>query len=86
MDSIVIEGGHQLSGEIVISGAKNSAIKLQAVCLLTDEKVILKNMPRLRDTRFMGHLLAHMGVDVEEGPGNQMILHAKSLASNYCAI
>ncbi len=81
MDSIVIEGGHPLNGEIEISGAKNSAIKLQAVCLLTDEKITLKNMPRLRDTRFMGQLLAHMGVDVEEGPGAQMTLHAKSLAS-----
>ncbi len=81
MDSIVIEGGHPLSGEIQISGAKNSAIKLQAVCLLTDKKVTLKNMPRLADTRFMGQLLAHMGVDVEEGPGSQMTLHAKSLSS-----
>ena len=81
MDSIVIEGGHTLSGEIQISGAKNSAIKLQAVCLLTDQKVTLNNMPRLRDTRFMAHLLAHMGVDVEEGPGAQMTLHAKSLSS-----
>jgi len=81
MDSIVIEGGHPLSGEIEISGAKNSAIKLQAVCLLTDKKIVLKNMPRLRDTRFMGQLLAHLGVEVEEGPGAQMTLHAKSLSS-----
>ncbi len=81
MDSIVIEGGHPLNGEIQISGAKNSAIKLQAVCLLTDKKIVLKNMPRLRDTRFMGQLLAHMGVEVEEGPGPQMSLHAKSLSS-----
>lgn len=80
MDSIVIEGGHRLNGEIAISGAKNSAIKLQAVCLLTDKKVVLNNMPRLRDTRFMGQLLAHMGVSVEEGPGSQMTLHAKSLS------
>lgn len=81
MDSIVIEGGHELNGEIEISGAKNSAIKLQAVSLLTDKKVVLNNMPRLRDTRFMGQLLAHMGVNVEEGPGAQMTLHAKKLTS-----
>ncbi len=81
MDSIVIEGGHPLNGDIEISGAKNSAIKLQAVCLLTDKKVVLNNMPRLRDTRFMGQLLAHMGVEVEEGPGSQMTLHAKNLSS-----
>ena len=81
MDKIVIEGGHPLNGEIAISGAKNSAIKLMAVCLLTDQPVKLTNMPRLRDTRFMGQLLAHMGVDVEEGPGAVMSLHAKDLTS-----
>ncbi len=81
MDKIVIEGGYPLNGEIAISGAKNSAIKLMAVCLLTDEPIELTNMPRLRDTRFMGQLLAHMGVDVEEGPGPRMSLHAASLTS-----
>lgn len=81
MDKIVIEGGHPLNGEIPISGAKNSAIKLMAVCLLTDEPVELTNMPRLRDTRFMGQLLAHMGVEVEEGPGARMHLHARELTS-----
>jgi UDP-N-acetylglucosamine 1-carboxyvinyltransferase len=79
MDRIVIQGGTPLNGEISISGAKNSAIKLMAVSLLTDEPVLLTNMPRLRDTRFMGQLLAHMGVEVEEGPGAQMRLHAHTL-------
>ena len=81
MDSIIIEGGYPLEGEIRISGAKNSAIKLMAVTLLTDQPVLLTNMPRLRDTRFMGQLLAHLGVEVEEGPGAKMRLHAKSLSS-----
>jgi len=75
MDKIVIEGGYPLEGDITISGAKNSAIKLMAVCLLTEDPIILENMPRLRDTRFMGQLLAHMGVNVEEGPGSRMALH-----------
>lgn len=81
MDKIVIEGGKPLRGDISISGAKNSAIKLMALCLLTDEPLELTNMPRLRDTRFMGQLLAHMGVTVEEGPGPRMFLHAKKLSS-----
>ena len=76
MDKIVIEGGVPLSGEISISGAKNSAIKLMAVCLLSDEPLELVNMPRLRDTRFMGQLLASLGTHVEEGPGSRMLLHA----------
>jgi len=81
MDRIVIEGGAPLNGEISISGAKNSAIKLMAVSLLTDQPVLLTNMPRLRDTRFMGQLLAHMGVEVEEGPGAKMRLHAPELTN-----
>ncbi len=81
MDKIVIQGGHQLQGEIAISGAKNSAIKLMAVCLLTSEPVTLTNMPRLRDTRSMGGLLTHLGVEVEHGTGSEMTLHAKSLGS-----
>ena len=81
MDKIVIEGGTPLSGQITISGAKNSAIKLMAVCLLTDEPLELTNMPRLRDTRFMGELLKSLGATVEETPGAKLQLHAKNLVS-----
>jgi len=81
MDKIVIEGGVPLSGEISISGAKNSAIKLMAVCLLTDEPLELLNMPSLRDTRSLGQLLASLGADIEDGPGARMRLHVKDLSS-----
>ena len=54
MDRIAITGGTRLNGEIAISGAKNSAIKLMAASLLTDEPLRLTNMPRLADTRFLG--------------------------------
>ena len=84
MDRIVIEGGAQLNGEIGISGAKNSALKLMAAALLTDEPLTLTSMPRLADSRFMGHLLARLGVSVEEGPGSQMRLHAAQI-SDTCA-
>ena len=81
MDKIVIEGGFPLNGEISISGAKNSAIKLMAVSLLTDQPVKLKNMPRLRDTRSMAELLTHLGVKINAGKGDEMTLHAKKLTS-----
>ena len=81
MDKIVIRGGTPLFGDIAISGAKNSAIKLMAVSILTSEPVTLTNMPRLRDTRFMGQLLAHMGIDVKDGTGAVMRLHGKKLTS-----
>ena len=69
MDRIAIVGGSRLRGEIPISGAKNSAIKLMAAALLTDAPLRLTNMPRLADTRTLGRLLARLGAEVEEGEG-----------------
>jgi len=64
MDRIVIRGGRPLSGEIAISGAKNAALPLMAAGLLTDEKLVLSNVPRLDDIRTMSALLAQHGLDV----------------------
>jgi len=70
MDRIAIRGGRPLSGEIAVSGAKNSAIKLMVASLLTDEPLRLTNMPRLADTRFLGDLLKRLGAHLveEDGP------------------
>lgn len=86
MDRIAITGGARLEGEIPISGAKNSAIKLMAASLLTDQPLRLKNMPRLADTRFLGKLLERLGVRVVEmdGPkGSETILHAPEITSAF---
>ncbi|MAK60779.1 MAG: UDP-N-acetylglucosamine 1-carboxyvinyltransferase [Ponticaulis sp.] len=64
MDKLTIKGGSPLNGNIRISGAKNSALKLMAAALLTDEPVELRNMPNLADSRFMARLLSSLGVDV----------------------
>lgn len=69
MDRIAITGGARLKGEIPISGAKNSAIKLMAASLLTEEPLRLTNMPRLADTRFLGKLLQRLGTEVVESNG-----------------
>jgi UDP-N-acetylglucosamine 1-carboxyvinyltransferase len=63
MDSIVIRGGNRLQGSIPISGAKNSALKLMAAALLTEEPFRLRNVPRLADTVFMADLLRKLGVE-----------------------
>ena len=65
MDKLLITGGKALSGTIDISGAKNSALKLMAACLLTAEPLQLTNMPNLADTRFLSQLLSSLGVGVE---------------------
>jgi UDP-N-acetylglucosamine 1-carboxyvinyltransferase len=64
MDRIRIRGGARLKGEIPISGAKNSALKLMAASLLTAEPVVLKNMPRLADIGGMADLLMQFGVNM----------------------
>jgi UDP-N-acetylglucosamine 1-carboxyvinyltransferase len=86
MDRIAITGGARLEGEIPISGAKNSAIKLMAASLLTDEPLRLTNMPRLADTRFLAKLLRRLGVEVTELEGEQgpeTILHAPEVTSAF---
>ena len=61
MDKFVIEGGTPLNGEIATSGAKNSALPALAAALLTDEKVVLQRIPRVRDIRTMERLLVNIG-------------------------
>ena len=65
MDRIRIRGGRPLSGEIAISGAKNAALPLMAAGLLTEERLVLSNVPRLDDIRTMAMLLAQHGLEVE---------------------
>lgn len=86
MDSIAIQGGAQLHGEIPVSGAKNSAIKLMAASILTDQPLRLTNMPRLADTRFLGQLLRQFGVEVTEtdGPdGQESLFNAADITSTF---
>ncbi|HEX5263984.1 MAG TPA: UDP-N-acetylglucosamine 1-carboxyvinyltransferase [Phenylobacterium sp.] len=84
MDRIAITGGARLQGEIPISGAKNSAIKLMAASLLTEESLRLTNMPRLADTRFLGKLLQRLGTEVVESEGEdgpETLLRTKEIVS-----
>lgn len=86
MDRIAIQGGAQLYGEIPVSGAKNSAIKLMAASILTDQPLRLTNMPRLADTKFLGQLLRQFGISVTEsdGPdGQQTLFDAKEITSTF---
>ena len=86
MDSIAVQGGAQLYGEIPVSGAKNSAIKLMAATLLTDQPVRLTNIPRLADTKFLGQLLRQFGVTVTESDGadgQQTVFDAGEITSTF---
>jgi UDP-N-acetylglucosamine 1-carboxyvinyltransferase len=66
MEKFIIEGGAPLNGEVTPAGNKNAALPLVAACLLTDEPVILRNVPRIKDVSVMRHLVESLGAQVEE--------------------
>jgi UDP-N-acetylglucosamine 1-carboxyvinyltransferase len=67
MDRIRIEGGHKLNGTIPISGAKNATLPLMIASLLTDQTLVLDNVPRLADVGLLQRILGNHGVDVMVG-------------------
>jgi len=82
MDKFLIKGGKPLHGTVAISGAKNSALPAMAASLLTDERVSLHNIPRVRDIITMAKLLAFMGasVMVDSFPGADYSIEAKTIS------
>jgi UDP-N-acetylglucosamine 1-carboxyvinyltransferase len=70
MEKFVIRGGVPLEGTIVPAGNKNGALPILAACLLTEDEVILRNVPRIRDVEAMMQLLDALGAKVHwRGPG-----------------
>ena len=69
MDKFVIRGCNPLLGTVRVSGAKNAALPAMAAAILTDEPVILENIPQVRDIETTRKLLAAMGAEVELGYG-----------------
>jgi UDP-N-acetylglucosamine 1-carboxyvinyltransferase len=82
VDKFVIKGGFRLTGEVTISGAKNSALPLMAACLLTEDECILEGIPELRDIETMQKLLISLGAEVERDNKGLMHINAKKL-KNY---
>jgi UDP-N-acetylglucosamine 1-carboxyvinyltransferase len=79
MEKLLIEGGVPLSGTIVPAGNKNAALPLLAASLLTEEEVVLHNVPRIRDVEAMLDLLADLGVVVEWRAENTVSLQAADI-------
>ena len=69
MDKFVIRGGNPLLGTIRVSGAKNSALPCMAAAILTEDEVVLENIPQVRDIETERKLLVSMGAEVELGYG-----------------
>lgn len=66
MDKLRIQGGRRLRGRVTIGGAKNAALPDLAACLLSGERIVLDNVPRVRDVRTMMRVLEHLGATVTE--------------------
>jgi UDP-N-acetylglucosamine 1-carboxyvinyltransferase len=88
LDRIRIQGGRAQNGTIPISGAKNAALPLMIASLLSDEKLILDNVPRLADVGLLQYILGNHGVDImvsgkragdEENAGQTLELSAKNI-------
>ncbi len=84
MDKLVIRGGNPLYGTVHISGAKNAALPAMAAALLTEDPVVLENIPQVRDIETERRLLAAMGAEVELGYGrahHRTTICARNLSS-----
>jgi UDP-N-acetylglucosamine 1-carboxyvinyltransferase len=81
MDKFVIRGGNPLLGTIKVSGAKNSALPCMAAAILTEDEIILENIPQVRDIETERRLLVSMGAEVELGYGR-----AQHRTSIKCAV
>jgi UDP-N-acetylglucosamine 1-carboxyvinyltransferase len=69
MDKILVHGGHTLSGNVKISGSKNSALPILAATLLTKEPCVIHHVPDLSDIHYMLQILSHLGAHVERASG-----------------
>ena len=81
MDKLLIRGGHPLHGEVSISGAKNAALPDLCAALLTDEPVVLRNVPRLQDVSTMLKLIRNMGVEAEHASDGSVRIDASRLST-----
>ena len=79
MEKYVIEGGFNLSGSVTVSGNKNEALPVIAACLLTDETLRLRNVPRIGDVQILLDIIKSLGASVEEINQNDLTISCKNL-------
>lgn len=74
----MVKGGNHLEGNVVISGAKNSTLKLMAASILTDQKCLIGNVPRIRDVYVMGDVLKRLGAELDIDENNEISIKCNS--------
>jgi UDP-N-acetylglucosamine 1-carboxyvinyltransferase len=85
MDSILVTGGGELSGQIPIAGAKNACLTLMPATLLSDEPLTLTNAPRLSDIKTMTELLQSLGAEVTSLQDGKVLAMSSHNISNHTA-
>lgn len=82
MQQFLIEGGHPLRGAMQARGNKHAATKMLPACLLTDQPVLLHNVPDIVDVRVVIELMQHLGAEVEWTGPSTLRVHAQDIASS----
>jgi UDP-N-acetylglucosamine 1-carboxyvinyltransferase len=83
MEEFIIEGGVPLHGEVAPAGNKNAALPLLAACMLTDEPVVLRNIPQIRDVQAMRQLIESLGAVVEELDAKTWRITTRELVASH---
>ncbi len=82
-ERFIVEGGRRLEGTIRPGGNKNAALPILAACLLTDEPIVLRNLPDIQDVRVMLQIMEGLGASVERLESNVVRIEAKGEISSY---
>ncbi len=85
MDRLLIEGGAPLHGEVPVSGAKNSVLPVLAASLMSEEPLLIDNVPQLQDVASTMRLLSSMGATVTLGESNRLRVDASSVDHCYAS-
>ena len=85
MDKLVLQGGVPLNGEVRISGAKNAALPLMCAALLSEEGLVLSNVPHLHDVTTMLRLMSQMGISASLDDRDGLELHAATITEPFAS-
>ena len=83
METFKIKGGYELNGEITPQGAKNEALQVICASILTNDKVVINNIPDIIDVKRLINLLSKLGVNVEKLSSNSYSFQANNINLNY---
>jgi UDP-N-acetylglucosamine 1-carboxyvinyltransferase len=83
MSTFIIEGGYKLKGDLTPQGAKNEALQIICATILTDQDVLIENIPEIRDVLKLIHILKGLGVKVERIEKGKFLFNAQSINIDF---